>query len=203
MRIKSVTIRNYRVHRDLTVQLDDSRTLLGGPNECGKSTLVEAVHRALFLKSKVTGDVQKSMVSTWFAGSPEVEIGFAAGNSDYVLAKRFSGNTGTTRLVQVGGETWHGDDAETRLASLLKVGAVGGGRGVGERVAQQWSHLWVWQGQSGSDPSEHANLQKDGLLQRLQQTGGAAALQSEMDARVAARFAAAKEEIFTLAACRT
>ena len=194
MRIKSVTVRNYRVHRDLTVQLDDSRTLLGGPNECGKSTLVEAVHRALFLKSKVTGDVQKSMVSTWFAGSPEVEIGFAAGNSDYVLAKRFSGNTGTTRLVQVGGETWHGDDAETRLASLLKVGAVGGGRGVGERVAQQWSHLWVWQGQSGSDPSEHANLQKDGLLQRLQQTGGAAALQSEMDARVAARFAAAKEE---------
>jgi len=199
MRIKSVTIRNYRVHRDLTVQLDDSRTLLGGPNECGKSTLVEAVHRALFLKSKVTGDVQKSMVSTWFAGSPEVEIGFAAGNSDYVLAKRFSGNTGTTRLAQVGGETWHGEDAETRLASLLKVGAVGGGRGVGERVAQQWSHLWVWQGQSGSDPSEHANLQKDGLLQRLQQTGGAAALQSEMDARVAARFAAAKEEIFTLA----
>lgn len=197
MRIKSITIRNYRAHRDLTVQLDDSRTLIGGPNECGKSTLVEAVHRALFLKSKVTGDVQRSMVSTWFAGSPEVEVGFTVGSSDYILAKRFSGHTGTTRLVQFGGETWHGDDAETRLASLLKVEAVGGGRGVGERVAQQWSHLWVWQGQSGSDPSEHANLQKDGLLQRLQQTGGAAALQSEMDARIAARFAAAKEEIFT------
>ena len=199
MRIKSVTVRNYRVHRDLTVQLDDSRTLIGGPNECGKSTLVEAVHRALFLKSKVTGDVQKSMVSTWFAGSPEVEVGFTVGISDYIVAKRFSGITGTTRLTQVGGETWHGEDAETRLASLLKVEAVGGGRGVGERVAQQWSHLWVWQGQSGSDPSEHANLQKDGLLQRLQQTGGAAALQSEMDAQVAARFAAAKEEIFTQA----
>ena len=199
MRIKSVTIRNYRVHRDLTVQLDDSRTLIGGPNECGKSTLVEALHRALFLKSKVTGDVHRSMVSTCFVGSPEVEVGFIVGNSDYVLAKRFSGNSGTTRLVQVGGETWHGEDAETRLALLLKVEAVGGGRGVGERVAQQWSHLWVWQGQSGSDPSEHANLQRDGLLQRLQQTGGAAALQSETDAQIAARFAAAKDEIFTQA----
>jgi chromosome segregation ATPase len=199
MRIKSITVRNYRVHRDLAVQLDDSRTLIGGPNECGKSTLVEAVHRALFLKSKVTGDVQKSMISTLFVGSPEVEVGFTVANSDYLLTKRFSGTTGTTRLVQVGGETWHGEDAESRLASLLKVEAVGGGKGVAEKVKQQWSHLWVWQGQSGNDPSEHANLQKDGLLQRLQQTGGAAALQSEMDAQVAARFAAAKEEIFTQA----
>ena len=54
MRIKSITVRNYRVHRDLPVQLDDSRTLIRGPNECGKSTLVEAVHRAFFLKSKAT-----------------------------------------------------------------------------------------------------------------------------------------------------
>ena len=76
MRLKSITIRNYRVHRDVTVPLDESRTLIGGPNECGKSTLVEATHRALFLKSKVTGDVQKSMVSSRFAGSPEVEVVF-------------------------------------------------------------------------------------------------------------------------------
>ena len=199
MRIKSVTVRNYRVHRDLTVQFDDSRTLIGGPNECGKSTLVEALHHALFLRSKVTGDAQKQMVSTWFAGSPEVEVGFAVGNSAYVLAKRFSGTSGTAKLVQVGGETWQGEDAENRLASLLRVETVGGGRGVGERTAQQWSHLWVWQGQSDSDPSVHANLQRDGLLQRLQQTGGAAALQSEMDARIAAQFAVVKEAIFTQA----
>jgi len=125
------------VHRDLTVQLDDSRTLIGGPNECGKSTLVEAIHQGLFLKSKVTGDVQKSMVSTRVAGSPEVELAFTIGGTDYVLLKRFSGNTGTTKLAQVAGETWHGEDAETRLALLLKVESVGGGRGVGERVAQQ------------------------------------------------------------------
>jgi energy-coupling factor transporter ATP-binding protein EcfA2 len=199
MRLKSITIRNYRVHRDVTVPLDESRTLIGGPNECGKSTLVEAVHRALFLKSKVTGDVQKSMVSSRFAGSPEVEVAFTAAGSDYLLTKRFSGTTGSTRLVELGGSTWSGEEAETHLNSLLKVEDVGGGRGVGERAAQQWSHLWVWQGQSGSDPSEHATLQRDCLLQRLQQTGGAAALQSDLDARLAARFAAAREAIFTQA----
>ena len=199
MHIKSITIRNYRVHREVTVQLDESRNLIGGPNECGKSTLVEAVHRALFLKSKVTGEVQKSMVSTRFGSSPEVEVVFSVAGSDYVLAKRFSGNAGTTRLVQVAGQTWQGDEAETRLAALLKVEGVSGGRGVGERVTQQWSHLWVWQGESGNDPSEPANHQHDGLLQRLQQTGGAAALQSDLDARLAAGFAAALNAIFTQA----
>ncbi len=199
MRIKSITIRNYRVHRELSVQLDDFRTLIGGPNECGKSTLVEAVHRALFLKSKITGDVQKSMVSSCFPGAPEVELAFAEGDSNYELSKRFSGNSGTTRLVQHGKEPWFGEDAETRLAALLKVEATGGGRGVGERVAQQWSHLWVWQGQSGGNPSEQANLQKDDLLHQLQKIGGAVALQSELDARVAARFAAAEETFFTQA----
>ena len=43
----------------------------------------------------------------------------------------------------------------------------------------------VWQGQAGDDPSPHATAQQSGLLQRLQQMGGAAALQSELDARVA------------------
>jgi hypothetical protein len=171
----------------------------GAPQLADFNASVVLVHRR-GLRSKVTGDVQKSIVSTCFVGSPEVEVGFTVVNSDYFLAKRFSGNTGTTRLVQVGGETWHGEDAESRLASLLKVEAVGSGKGVAEKIKQQWSHLWVWQGQSGNDPSEHANIQKDGLLQRLQQTGGAAALQSEMDAQVAARFAAAKEGIFTQAA---
>ena len=49
MRIKSVILRQYRLHRELKIDLDDSRTLIGGANESGKSTLVEAVHRAFFL----------------------------------------------------------------------------------------------------------------------------------------------------------
>jgi DNA repair exonuclease SbcCD ATPase subunit len=97
MRIQSVTVRNYRIHRELTVKLDDFRTLIGGPNECGKSTLVEAIHRALFLKSKVGGDIQKSMVSTLYAAAPEVELSFTAANQEYQLVKRFSGANGATR----------------------------------------------------------------------------------------------------------
>jgi len=52
MRLSFVTLRNYRLHREVRVGFDPSRTLIGGQNEAGKSTLVEAVHRALFLKAK-------------------------------------------------------------------------------------------------------------------------------------------------------
>lgn len=196
MRLLSATVRHYRVHHELRVEFDASRTLIGGPNECGKSTLIEAIHRALFLKSKVTGDVQKSMVSTTSPGTPEVEVFFEAGGGTYQLNKRFSGNSGTTRLVETGGAALLGDEAESRLAAILGVESIGGGRGVGDRVSQQWSHLWVWQGQSGNNPTEYASAQHNSLLQRLQQSGGATAMQSELDTAVAARFAAATESTF-------
>jgi DNA repair exonuclease SbcCD ATPase subunit len=196
MRLFSATVRHYRVHHELQIEFDVSRTLIGGPNECGKSTLIEAIHRALFLKSKVTGDVQKSMVSATSPGIPEVDVVFEVGGRNYHLNKRFSGNGGTTRLVEVGGSTLLGDEAESRLATLLGVEAIGGGRGVGDRVSQQWSHLWVWQGQSGNDPTEYASAQHSSLLQRLQQLGGATAMQSSLDTAVAAHFADAVESTF-------
>jgi len=196
MRLISAIIRHYRIHHELRLDFDPSRTLIGGPNESGKSTFIEAIHRALFLRAKVTGDVQKSMVSTSSPGAPEVEVVFEVEGKRYQVAKRFSGNNGTTRLIEIGGATLSGEEAETRLAALLRVEAIGGGRGVGDRVVQQWAHLWVWQGQSGSDPTDHATAQRDGLLLRLQESGGAAAMQSALDAEVAAHFAGATEALF-------
>ncbi len=196
MRIDSITVRNYRVIRELHVELDESLTLLGGPNETGKSTLIEAAHRALFLRAKTTGEASKSMVSTWHLGAPEVEVGFMARRGRYRISKKFSGANGTALLTEDGGATWSGDEAESKLAELLDVEATGGGRGAGERSAQQWAHLWVWQGQSGDDPTVHATTQKDSLLARLQGQGGAAAMQSALDSYVADCLAKQQAELF-------
>jgi DNA repair exonuclease SbcCD ATPase subunit len=197
MRLISATVRNYRVHGSPpTVSFDPALTLIGGPNECGKSTLVEAVHRALFLKATVTGEALESMGSTLFQGRPEVEVRFEAGGTEYQLNKRFSGQTGTVRLTQMGGQTWQGEEAETRLARLLGVDEVGGGKGVLDRVKRQWAHLWVWQGESGDDLAETVEAQQAGLLRRLQQVGGAVAMQSEADDRVASRFSLARDLIY-------
>ena len=187
MHIRSVVVRNYRVHRELAISFDRKLTLIGGPNEVGKSTLAEAIHRGLFLKSKVTGESLSPMKSNVGDGVPEIEVEFQKGDAIYRIHKKFSGANGTTRLSQVNGKTWQGDEAESRLADILEVEQVGGGRGIGERVGQQWAHLWVWQGQSGTDPSTYATAQRDSLLSRLQ-SGAAVIMQSELDSKVAKSF---------------
>ncbi|MEZ0386940.1 MAG: AAA family ATPase, partial [Verrucomicrobium sp.] len=91
MRLKSIAVRHYRVHRDLVVPLDPALTLIGGPNESGKSTLLEAARHALFLKAKGGGETQKSMLSASAQGQPEVEVEFSIADKVYRIAKRFSG----------------------------------------------------------------------------------------------------------------
>jgi len=194
MRLNSATLRNYRVHRELKVELDPSRTLIGGPNESGKSTLIEAVHRALFLKAKGNTENHRAMVSLLSVAHPEVELVFEAGRKSYLLKKRFGG-MGNTTLACTGEAQLSGDAAEVELARILCTEA-----GIaGKALAGQWAHLWVWQGKADEDPSAHATAQKGGLLQRLQQMGGAAALQSDLDTRVANRFAELRDQIFTQA----
>lgn len=191
MRLLSATLRNYRIHRELTVEFDPARTLIGGPNESGKSTFAEAIHRALFLKAKGQTEHHRAMISTRHAGQPEVEVLFEAQGSQYLIRKRFGG-TGTTTLTRTGAPALQGEAAETELAQLLGV-APGASR---KDLPSQWAHLWVWQGSSGGDPSGAIGTQADRLLSRLQTVGGAAALQSDLDARVAADFAAEVERLF-------
>jgi DNA repair exonuclease SbcCD ATPase subunit len=191
MRLSFVTLRNYRLHREVRVGFDPSRTLIGGQNEAGKSTLVEAVHRALFLKAKGNTEFHRAMISSLHSGNPEVELAFEESGVTYLLRKRF-GPAGTTTLAPSNAAPLSGDSAENRLADVLGVES-----GVsGKAVAIQWGHLWVWQGEAGRDPSSHATAQQGGLLQRLQKMGGAAALQSPLDDRVARHFSEIQEQIY-------
>lgn len=47
MHISKVVIRNYRCLRDCTTPLNDKLNIIVGNNECGKSTLLEAIHLTL------------------------------------------------------------------------------------------------------------------------------------------------------------
>ena len=125
MKLITATLRNYRIHQVVTVEFDPARTLIGGANETGKSTLIEAVHRGLFLKSTVTGAARQSMVSSRFPGHPEVELRFQAKGAEYQVTKRFAGASGSTQLSERGGNTWHG---EVRVAARATAGGGGSGR---------------------------------------------------------------------------
>lgn len=196
MRLLSLTVRNYRAHRECSIEFDPARNLLGGPNESGKSTLVEAAHRVLFLRAKTGGNVQAEMVSSVHHGVPEVVLAFEAGGERWDIEKRFAGAKGTARLTGPCGAVFKDDEAESKLAGLLKT-EIAGGRGAASQLPSLWGHLWVWQGSSGYDPGQHAAPFKDDLARRLQQDGLGAAMQSAADQQVRERIGEIHDTLFT------
>jgi DNA repair exonuclease SbcCD ATPase subunit len=194
MRLLSLNVRNYRIHRDITVDFDPSRNLIGGTNETGKSTLAEAIHRALFMRHRAGGEAQRLMKSDVHNGHPEVRLIFEAGGQTWTLDKRFSGTNGTARLSSSDGTTLQGDAVEDRLA--LIVGNPEGAASTPKQLSSQWSHLWVWQGTAGDDASAHTAGRRDELVQRLQQQGLAAVMQSATDERARQKVRLAHDEIF-------
>lgn len=132
MKILTVTVKNYRVHGNLTVSFDQARTVIGGPNESGKSTLVEAVHNAFFLRSRVTGAAHKAMLSEFHAGHPTVELRFESGGREYTITKVFTGNQSASTTLKDQPITRAGHDAAAGQAAGERTsGAGGGGAGGG------------------------------------------------------------------------
>lgn len=196
MRLLSLTVRNYRIHKDLTVNFDPSRTLIGGPNESGKSTLAEAAHRALFLRAKTGGNLREEMRSSLHQGEPEVLLTFEAADTNWKLEKRFAGPKGSTLLTDGFGRVYRDDEAEAKLSEIHKCDTNGGRVNAGQLPAL-WSHLWVWQGRSGEEPSTHTAQQKENLVRHLQQDSVAAVLQSATDQRVASLITDSYNDLFT------
>ena len=225
MKLLSVTVKNYRIHKDLTVTFDAERTVIGGANEAGKSTLVEAIHNALFLRSRATGTVQKAMLSEFHTGHPTVEVRFEAGNFYYTVTKVFTGNASASTTLKEhampaatavagaatavdpttvsGGRTLHGDEAEARIHEILGADDIGGGRNLENRIRSQWSHLWIWQGSATDDPLTHANsdCHAELLRQRLSRVDGGGVLESALDAAAARDIAARLAATFTEKGC--
>jgi len=99
MRLIYCKVENVRVHGDLSVNFSPSITLIGGDNETGKSSLIEALHRALFLKATATGSPVEALRSKVHLGHPTILIRFEARGEIYTLQKRFNGSSGQINLL--------------------------------------------------------------------------------------------------------
>ena len=75
MRLLLVTVKNFRMHDDLTVEFDRIRTLVAGPNESGKSTLLEAIKRVLFHPHRSKTGLEEIKPKAG-GGPPEVTLRF-------------------------------------------------------------------------------------------------------------------------------
>ena len=78
MRLIACRLQNVRRHKELALRFGRELTLIGGANETGKSTLVEALHKGLFLRATATGRGVEELRSRLHPGLPDVEISFAA-----------------------------------------------------------------------------------------------------------------------------
>jgi len=200
MRLLNCQLQNVRLHGELEVDFSPRLTLIGGPNESGKSTLVEALHRALFLKASATGTPVEALQSRLHLGQPVVQIGFEAKGDNWTLRKRFSGATGQVTLqAESSGKPLTGPAAEDVLAELLGVGEIIGSRQAGTVLPSRWAHLWVRQGLSGDDllATTTSHYDFDQLRLQLERSGGAAVQQSALDQQVEKRIKEALDENFT------
>ena len=195
MRLLCVAVENYRILKQARVAFDPSRTVVGGNQEFGKSTLVEAIHNAFFLKCRGAGAPHKAMRSDLHPGHPTVTLSFETGGRRYSIKKIFAATAAASSTiladegpgsggVGTGGRTLQGDEAETRIHELLRAENLGV-RVADSRLKMQWAHLWVWQGTSGADPVAQANAEKpaEQLRDRLGRLGGGGVLESSLDAR--------------------
>ena len=200
MRLLHCQLQNVRLHGDLELAFSPRLTLIGGPNESGKSTLVEALHRALFLKASATGAPVEALQSRLHMGQPTVELGFEARGDTWTLRKRFSGSTGQVSLQAASGaRPLSGPVAEELLAELVGVSETLGSRQANTALPSRWAHLWVAQGAAGNNLLEagRSSYDFDRLRLQLEHSGGAAVQQSAHDQLVEQRLHDALAENFT------
>ena len=187
MRLVHCRICNVRVHRELSLDFAPGLTLIGGANETGKSTLLEALHRVLFLKATASGAVVDALHSRTHRGVPTVELTFEARGRCWRLHKEFGGARGRVELHPSNGSPLTGPEAEEMLATLLESDGPLDGRRASAVLDRCWAHLWVVQGEAGHNPlQDRQTYPLEQLIRQLEQRGGAA-LQSPLDQRVVDR----------------
>ena len=133
MRLECLEVTDFRAVRAATIVFGRGVTVLHGPNELGKSTLVEAIHAALFVPT--TSQAGNEYV-TWGGSSPAcVTLTFEHEGKRWRVAKRF-GRRAEARLdsCEPGSENFRevvsGRGVDGRLRELLAWGiAAPGGRG--------------------------------------------------------------------------
>ena len=132
-------------------ELGDSLNLVVGPNELGKSTLLDALRAVLFERYSSKARRIIALQNDRSDAAPVVELVFEVKGAEYTLTKRFV-NSPYTRLQCPDGTLLEADAAEDKLRNLLGF-AEAGSRGANPETLGMWGVLWVQQGQSFGRPA--------------------------------------------------
>ena len=97
--------------------LTDGLNIVIEPNETGKSTLLEALRAAFFVRHNTRNQLAQSFAPYGEAVGPEIKVSFDVGDEAWSLTKRFL-RSPSLEITSPQGRA-QGDDAEARLNALL------------------------------------------------------------------------------------
>ena len=153
MQLVELEVRHWRGLSAKVGPLVPGLNAVFGPNESGKSRLVEALWFAIGESHKGQAE-QKKALQSWTSGeSPWVRVVFVIGEVRYTLTKQYL-KKASAELAGAG-KTLRDDDAEVALRKLFSTREISG-RKASEAELGLWPLLIVRQGTAGSAPAEIA-----------------------------------------------
>ena len=152
MKLRRLTVNQFKRFTVPTRlgELGDGLNLVVGPNELGKSTMLDALRAVLFERYSSRARPIMALQNDRSGAAPVVELVFEVSDAEYTLAKRFVRNH-YARLQCPDGTVLEADAAEDELRNLLGFAAAGN-RGATSESLGMWGVLWVQQGQSFGRP---------------------------------------------------
>ena len=131
-------------------EINDGLNIVVGPNEMGKSTLLDALRAVLFEKHDSRARPVRDLQNDRNNAGPVIELAFELNEGIYRIRKRFIKKP-YARLDCPDGRTLEGDAAEEELRELLSLGKPARS-GAQPETLGMWNVLWVKQGRSFGAP---------------------------------------------------
>ena len=152
MKLRTLSVNQFKRFTEPTRlgEFNDGLNLVVGPNEFGKSTLLDALRAVLFERYSSRARPIIALQNDRSSAAPVVELVFEVSGAFYTLTKRFV-KSPYAQLQCPDGTLLEADAAEDKLRNLLGF-AEAGVRGANSESLGMWGVLWVQQGQSFGRP---------------------------------------------------
>jgi len=157
MKLHWVELENWRRHAKTRIDFDEDATVVYGPNEVGKSTVLEALSRGFFDRSSSRAEAIKRIKPLTASGNvtSTVRMEFTLNKARYRVEKNFNLRRGTS-LYRVAGEKSilqaEDDAADEQLVRLLEADLPSPR---GSKPSQWGAFRWLW------TPQENRELPTD------------------------------------------
>lgn len=153
MRLHLIEIENWRQHAKAMIEFDEATTVIYGPNETGKSTVLEALSKGFFDRSGSHSESIKHIKPLTSRGNvtSTVRIEFTISGTKYRVEKNFNWRTGTRLYKLSGGKAVlldQDDSAEEQLIRLLEANLPSSR---GSKPSQWGAFQWLWAAQDNRE----------------------------------------------------